>query len=174
MGALPSGWLAGWLAGYAICSGADAILLIAAVLPNQDLEYFMKAATRLGMTCLIEVRGRVSGPAAAATPAGSGQQRRGGYLSGSLNEFHVRMRMPAHATTRLRFVLRQNADSHNIHACARQTCTRLCTSAHKARPRTQTLTTLHLLAIAAHRRRRTVAHCALTTPPPPACLAAPH
>jgi indole-3-glycerol phosphate synthase len=25
-----------------VCSGADAILLIAAVLPNQDLAYFMK------------------------------------------------------------------------------------------------------------------------------------
>lgn len=36
-------------------SGADAILLIAAVLPNQDLEYFMKAASSLGMQCLIEV-----------------------------------------------------------------------------------------------------------------------
>ena len=37
------------------CSGADAILLIAAVLPNQDLEYFMKAAEKMDMTCLIEV-----------------------------------------------------------------------------------------------------------------------
>jgi indole-3-glycerol phosphate synthase len=36
-------------------SGADAILLIAAVLPNADLEYFTKAASKLGMTCLIEV-----------------------------------------------------------------------------------------------------------------------
>eukprot|EP00775_Hariotina_reticulata_P005224 gene5225-5461_t len=36
-------------------SGADAILLIAAVLPNQDLAYFMKAAKALGMCCLIEV-----------------------------------------------------------------------------------------------------------------------
>lgn len=36
-------------------SGADAILLIAAVLPNQDLAYFMKVATALGMACLIEV-----------------------------------------------------------------------------------------------------------------------
>jgi len=36
-------------------SGADAILLIAAVLPNQDLAYFMKAASALGMQCLIEV-----------------------------------------------------------------------------------------------------------------------
>lgn len=36
-------------------SGADAILLIAAVLPNQDLEYFMKIAVSLGMQCLIEV-----------------------------------------------------------------------------------------------------------------------
>lgn len=36
-------------------SGADAILLIAAVLPNQDLEYFMKASVNLGMQVLIEV-----------------------------------------------------------------------------------------------------------------------
>eukprot|EP00879_Flechtneria_rotunda_P020352 GHRR01021403.1.p1 GENE.GHRR01021403.1~~GHRR01021403.1.p1 ORF type:complete len:298 (+),score=100.26 GHRR01021403.1:628-1521(+) len=36
-------------------SGADAVLLIAAVLPNQDLAYFMKAARALGMCCLIEV-----------------------------------------------------------------------------------------------------------------------
>jgi len=35
--------------------GADAILLIAAVLPNQDLAYFMKVASVLGMCCLIEV-----------------------------------------------------------------------------------------------------------------------
>eukprot|EP00854_Cymbomonas_tetramitiformis_P008296 gene8296-9854_t len=35
--------------------GADAILLIAAVLPNQDLKYFMKIAHNLGMQCLIEV-----------------------------------------------------------------------------------------------------------------------
>lgn len=31
------------------------MLLIAAVLPNVDLAYFTKAATRLGMVCLIEV-----------------------------------------------------------------------------------------------------------------------
>lgn len=36
-------------------SGADAVLLIAAVLPNKDLEYFMNAATSLGLQCLIEV-----------------------------------------------------------------------------------------------------------------------
>eukprot|EP01025_Chloroclados_australasicus_P008482 TRINITY_DN1301_c0_g1_i1.p2 TRINITY_DN1301_c0_g1~~TRINITY_DN1301_c0_g1_i1.p2 ORF type:complete len:391 (-),score=52.87 TRINITY_DN1301_c0_g1_i1:503-1609(-) len=36
-------------------SGADAILLIAAVLPNKDLQYFTKAAHSLGMQCLIEV-----------------------------------------------------------------------------------------------------------------------
>ena len=35
--------------------GADAILLIAAVLPNQDLEYFIKIAHSLNMKCLIEV-----------------------------------------------------------------------------------------------------------------------
>lgn len=38
-----------------LCSGADAILLITSVLPNQDLAYFMKAASALGMQCLIEV-----------------------------------------------------------------------------------------------------------------------
>lgn len=36
-------------------AGADAILLIAAVLPNKDLEYFAKAAANLGMVCLVEV-----------------------------------------------------------------------------------------------------------------------
>uniref|UniRef100_A0A7S0R661 indole-3-glycerol-phosphate synthase n=1 Tax=Pyramimonas obovata TaxID=1411642 RepID=A0A7S0R661_9CHLO len=35
--------------------GADAILLIAAVLPNQDLTYLMKIAHSLGMTVLVEV-----------------------------------------------------------------------------------------------------------------------
>ena len=35
--------------------GADAILLIAAVLPNQDLKYFTKIAKSLGMAALIEV-----------------------------------------------------------------------------------------------------------------------
>ena len=35
--------------------GADAILLIAAVLPNQDLKYFSKIAKSLGMASLIEV-----------------------------------------------------------------------------------------------------------------------
>lgn len=36
-------------------SGADAILLIAAVLPNSDITYFCKAAASLGMVCLVEV-----------------------------------------------------------------------------------------------------------------------
>lgn len=35
--------------------GADAILLIAAVLPNSDLSYLIKSARSLGMQCLIEV-----------------------------------------------------------------------------------------------------------------------
>lgn len=35
--------------------GADAILLIAAILPDQDLQYFLKIAKVLGMTALIEV-----------------------------------------------------------------------------------------------------------------------
>ena len=37
--------------------GADAVLLIAAVLPNADLELFLKVAKKLGLQCLIEVRG---------------------------------------------------------------------------------------------------------------------
>ena len=35
--------------------GADAILLIAAILSNQDLQYFIKIAKALSMTALIEV-----------------------------------------------------------------------------------------------------------------------
>lgn len=35
--------------------GADAILLIAAVLPNSDMNYLIKVARNLGLTCLIEV-----------------------------------------------------------------------------------------------------------------------
>ena len=35
--------------------GADAVLLIAAVLPNKDLEYLVAAARKLGLQCLIEV-----------------------------------------------------------------------------------------------------------------------
>ena len=35
--------------------GADAVLLIAAVLPDKDLQYFLKIANMLGMTALIEV-----------------------------------------------------------------------------------------------------------------------
>lgn len=36
-------------------NGADAILLIAAILPDKDLQYFLKIARVLGMTALIEV-----------------------------------------------------------------------------------------------------------------------
>ncbi len=36
-------------------NGADAILLIAAILSDQDLQYFLKIAKVLGMTALIEV-----------------------------------------------------------------------------------------------------------------------
>ncbi|MBD2020782.1 indole-3-glycerol phosphate synthase TrpC [Leptolyngbya sp. FACHB-36] len=35
--------------------GADAILLIAAILPDKDLSYFLKIAAALGMTALVEV-----------------------------------------------------------------------------------------------------------------------
>lgn len=40
---------------YARLHGADAILLIAAILPDKDLQYFIKIAATLGMTALIEV-----------------------------------------------------------------------------------------------------------------------
>lgn len=35
--------------------GADAVLLIAAILPDKDLQYFLKIVKALGMTALIEV-----------------------------------------------------------------------------------------------------------------------
>lgn len=40
---------------YACCHGADAVLLIAAILSDQDLRYFTKIIKALGMTALIEV-----------------------------------------------------------------------------------------------------------------------
>jgi indole-3-glycerol phosphate synthase len=40
---------------YARAKGADAVLLIAAILPDKDLEYFLKITQKLGMTALIEV-----------------------------------------------------------------------------------------------------------------------
>jgi len=36
-------------------NGADCVLLIAAVLPNSDLEYMLKVSKTLGLQCLIEV-----------------------------------------------------------------------------------------------------------------------
>ena len=40
---------------YARLHGADAVLLIAAILPDKDLQYFIKIVAALGMTALIEV-----------------------------------------------------------------------------------------------------------------------
>ncbi len=40
---------------YARAHGADAVLLIAAILEDQDLQYFLKIVQGLGMTALIEV-----------------------------------------------------------------------------------------------------------------------
>jgi len=45
-------------------SGADAVLLIAAVLPNADLAYLVKAATKCKLQVLVEVH---SVPGAAMT-----------------------------------------------------------------------------------------------------------
>jgi indole-3-glycerol phosphate synthase len=44
-----------WQIYKARVSGADAVLLIAAVLPDQDLTYMTKIAKALGMAALIEV-----------------------------------------------------------------------------------------------------------------------
>lgn len=44
-----------WQIYKARVSGADAVLLIAAVLPDQDLAYMVKIAKALGMAALIEV-----------------------------------------------------------------------------------------------------------------------
>ncbi|MBE9012446.1 indole-3-glycerol phosphate synthase TrpC [Pseudanabaenaceae cyanobacterium LEGE 13415] len=40
---------------WARLHGADAVLLIAAVLPDKDLQYFLKIVKAMGMTALIEV-----------------------------------------------------------------------------------------------------------------------
>lgn len=40
---------------WARIQGADAVLLIAAILPDKDLQYFLKIVKTLGMTALIEV-----------------------------------------------------------------------------------------------------------------------
>lgn len=36
-------------------NGADAVLLIASVLPNKDLGLMLKVASTVGLQCLIEV-----------------------------------------------------------------------------------------------------------------------
>jgi indole-3-glycerol phosphate synthase len=43
---------------WAKLHGADAVLLIAAILSDKDLQYFVKIAQKLGMTALIEVHDR--------------------------------------------------------------------------------------------------------------------
>ncbi|XP_020274423.1 indole-3-glycerol phosphate synthase, chloroplastic isoform X2 [Asparagus officinalis] len=44
-----------WQIYYARSKGADAILLIAAVLPDLDIKYMAKICSKLGMTALVEV-----------------------------------------------------------------------------------------------------------------------
>ncbi|XP_072973821.1 indole-3-glycerol phosphate synthase, chloroplastic-like [Typha angustifolia] len=44
-----------WQIYYARCKGADAILLIAAVLPDLDIKYFTKICNMLGLAVLVEV-----------------------------------------------------------------------------------------------------------------------
>ena len=45
----------GWQVFKARSMGADAFLLIAAVLPNEDLQYFINLGKKVGMTALVEV-----------------------------------------------------------------------------------------------------------------------
>ena len=44
-----------WQIYYAWSKGADAILLIAAVLPDLDIKYMLRVCRSLGMTALVEV-----------------------------------------------------------------------------------------------------------------------
>ncbi|MCO5560800.1 hypothetical protein L7F22_014420 [Adiantum nelumboides] len=45
-----------WQLYFARLHGADAVLLIAAVLPDQDLRYISKICKKLGLVALVEVR----------------------------------------------------------------------------------------------------------------------
>lgn len=44
-----------WQIYYARSKGADAILLIAAVLPDADIKYMIKICNILGLAALVEV-----------------------------------------------------------------------------------------------------------------------
>lgn len=44
-----------WQIYYARAKGADAVLLIAGVLPDIDIKYMLKTCRELGLTALIEV-----------------------------------------------------------------------------------------------------------------------
>lgn len=44
-----------WQIYYARTKGADAVLLIAAVLPDIDIQYMTKVCAKLGMAALVEV-----------------------------------------------------------------------------------------------------------------------
>ena len=45
-----------WQIYYARIKGADAILLIAAILPDLDIRYMIKICRMLGLAVLVEVR----------------------------------------------------------------------------------------------------------------------
>lgn len=45
-----------WQIYYARFKGADAVLLIAAVLPDLDIQYMTKLCNMLGLAALVEVR----------------------------------------------------------------------------------------------------------------------
>lgn len=45
-----------WQLYYARTKGADAVLLIAAVLPDLDIKYMIQICKMIGLTALVEVR----------------------------------------------------------------------------------------------------------------------
>lgn len=48
-----------WQLFYARVKGADAVLLIAGVLPDLDIKYMIKICKMLGLTALVEVSYRI-------------------------------------------------------------------------------------------------------------------
>lgn len=67
-----------WQLYYARLHGADAVLLIAAVLPDQDLQYMLKIVHALGMAALIEVRRGCRGDLSPCNSLGRSQSRHEG------------------------------------------------------------------------------------------------
>lgn len=74
------------------CRGADAVLLIAAILSDQDLQYFLKIAHRLGLNALIEVHTAAELERALALP----DARLIGINNRDLSTFDTRLETTTH------------------------------------------------------------------------------